>query len=617
MTQASEVLLGADYLRNSELINSGIKKKIKVKSIIPKEIEKFPWGGHLGINLIKSILPIIKKSRSTLIFTNTRAQSEIWYNRLINELPELAGIAALHHGSLSKKVRHWVEDALQSGDMKVVVCTSSLDLGVDFTPVETIIQIGGPKGVSRFMQRAGRSGHRPGATSVIYFLPTHSLELIEAAALREAIEKNYIEKREPYIRSFDVLIQYLMTLAVGEGFDSEKTYNQIKTCHCFYSLTMTEWNRILNFLRTGGDSLGQYEEFKKTVIEDGLIKVTDKNLIRRHKMSIGTIVSDGVVKIKYKSGGFIGNVEEWFLSRLNPGDVFWFSGKSLELIALKQMTATVVRSKKKSGLIPTWQGGKLPLSSNMSDVIRDKLDQFMSGDFEDPELEAIRPLLEFQRDRSHLPTRNECLMEYFVTDQGHHLLVYPFEGIAVNEGIASLVAFRFSQNKSITFSIAFNDYGFELLSDQPFDASMIIEKNLLTPEGLYEDVQSSINATEMARRRFRGVASISGLVFKGFPGNNVKDKHLQSSSDLFFDVFTDYDAGNLLLQQSFEEAMTHQLEYERLRSALQRIEEQKLILKLPEKPTPFGFPIMVNRLREKLSSESLASRIKRMNLQFE
>ncbi len=617
LAQAAGVLLGEEYLRSSKLINSGIKKDIEVKSILPAEIEKFPWSGHLGTNLLKEIVPIIQQSSSTLIFTNTRAQSEIWYNKLMTAAPELAGLAALHHSALSKKVRNWVEDSLMEGSLKVVICTSSLDLGVDFSPVETIIQIGGPKGISRFMQRAGRSGHRPGARSTIYFLPTHSLELIEAAALRQAIEDEYIEKREPYIRCFDVLVQYLLTLAVGEGFIPEEAYQQVKSTHCFSTMSEEEWARVLHFTQTGGDSLGQYDEFKKTVNDNGVIRVVDRKIIRRHKMSIGTIVSDNMIKVHYKSGGYIGSVEEWFISRLNEGDVFWFAGKSLELVSLKHLKAQVVRSKKKSGLIPTWKGGTLPMSSNMSDVIRSKLDEYISGEFNDVELRKIDPLLDFQKSRSHLPRKNEFLIEYFKTRQGYHLLAYPFEGRFVNEGIASLMAYRLSLVSPISFSIAFNDYGFELLSDKEMDLEEFSIQELLSSKHLLEDIEKSINATEMAKRRFRDIAFISGMLFRGFPGKQVKDRHLQSSSELFFNVFADYDPQNLLLKQSYEEALTQQLDFERLRKVLHRIEKQEFIITYPDKPSPLAFPIMADRLREKLSSESLTDRIKKMTLQFD
>ena len=614
LNQGLEVLLGPEYLKDSLLINSDIKKKIEVKSILPKSIESFPWTGHLGVNLLEEIIPLLRASRSTLIFTNTRAQSEIWYNRLMELAPEFAGTAALHHSSLSKKVRHWVEDALQCGTLKVVVCTSGLDLGVDFTPVETIIQIGGPKGISRFIQRAGRSGHSPGALSKIYFLPTHSLELLEGAALREAISKNFIEKREPLYRCFDVLIQYLITLAVGEGFEPNETYNQIKSTYCYASISEEEWKRVLNFILTGGDALSSYEEHKKAEFIDGKVKVLDTRLKRRHKMSIGTIVSDAVIKIKYMSGGLIGSVEERFINRLKPGDVFWFSGRSLELVSVKYMTATVVNSKKKTKKSPAWMGGQLPLSSNLSEVIRYKINEFVKGDFKDEELKAIAPLLEFQQRRSHIPKDGECLIEYFKSEQGYHLLVYPFEGRFVNEGLSFLLAERISKIIPISFSLAFTDYGFELLSDQSFHPELISDKNLFSSKNLNEDIMSSINSTEMARRRFRDIASISGLVFKGFPGQNIKDVHLQSSSELFFDVFSDYDSQNLLLLQSFDEALYHQLEYERLKLAVKRIEKQKLVIKYPIKPSPFAFPIMVDRLREKLSTESLAARVKKMSI---
>ena len=343
MEESLEVLLGNWFTeRPFKMIRSGIKKKYQVESVFPDNVEELPWAGHLGVNLINKVIPILLKSESTLIFLNTRGQAEIWYQRLLEHSPDFAGVVALHHGSMSRETRHWVEDALHDGKLKAVICTSSLDLGVDFRPVESIVQVGSPKGVSRFMQRAGRSGHQPGATSKIYFLPTHSLELIEAAALREATELEMVESRVPYVRSFDVLIQYLVTLAVSDGFQKANLYQEILTTFCYQSITKEEWEWCLYFIVTGGNSLGGYDEFHKVVIEEGVYKVISKKVAMRHRLSIGTIVSDSMMKIKLVTGGFIGNVAESFISRLNPGDTFWFAGRSLELVRVKGTTAEVL-----------------------------------------------------------------------------------------------------------------------------------------------------------------------------------------------------------------------------------------------------------------------------------
>ncbi len=619
MEQSVQVLLG-DYFKRKEkikIIRADIEKEIEIISILPDEVERLPWAGHLGIALLEKIIPIIRQGKSTLIFTNTRSFAEIWYQKLLDKAPELSGVLAMHHGSISAPLRHWVEDQLHEGNLKAVVCTSSLDLGVDFRPVETIIQVGSPKGVTRFLQRAGRSGHQPNAVSRIYFLPTNSLELTEAAALREAIKMKIVEDRVPYLRSFDVLIQYLVTLAVSEGFYPDPIFEEIKSTFCFSSISQDEWLWILNFIATGGEALTAYNEYRKVVVDHGFFKVENKRIAYRHRLSIGTIVGDNSLWVKYVSGKYLGSIEEYFISRLNIGDVFWFAGKCLELVRIKDMEVHVRLSKRKSGKVPSWQGGRMPLSSQMSEMIRLKIDEAANGNESDEEMIFLRPLMHLQNERSHLPRRNEFLIEYFHSDEGYHVVMYPFEGRNVHEGMAALVAYRLAQIKPITFSIAMNDYGFELLSDQEIPIYEAVETDLLGEENLLKEIQASINSTEMARRKFRDIAAISGLVFKGFPGKPIKEKHLQSSSQLFFNVFHEYDSTNLLLLQAFEEVMDFQLEEARMRIALQRIHHQKIIITEPAKPTPFAFPIMVDRMREKLSTEKLEDRIRKMTVKFE
>jgi ATP-dependent helicase Lhr and Lhr-like helicase len=615
MEQSLQILLGGSTVK-SKIIKADIRKQIEVVSIFPDEVERLPWSGHLGIHLLEKVIPIVKESTSTLIFTNTRSFAEIWYQKMLDKAPELSGLIAMHHGSISKELRDWVEDQLHAGKLKAVVCTSSLDLGVDFRPVETVIQVGSPKGVARFLQRAGRSGHQPGAVSRIYFLPTNTLELTEGAALREAMQRNIVEDRVPYLRSFDVLIQYLITLAVSDGFRPDEILNEVRGTVSYASITTEEWNWILRFITTGGEALTAYNEYRKVVVEEGVFKVEDRRIALKHRLSIGTIVGDTLMYVKFVSGKFLGTIEEYFISSLNLGDVFWFAGQSLELVRIKEMEAHVRKSKRKSGKVPSWQGGRMPLSSQMSEMIRYKIDQAARDAEDDAEMKFLKPLMQLQRERSHLPRSNEFLIEYFQTGEGYHVVMYPFEGRFVHEGMAALIAYRIAQISPITFSIAMNDYGFELLSDQEIPIYEAIETNVLGSEDLLKDIQASINATEMAKRKFRDIAAIAGLIFKGLPGQKIKEKHLQSSSQLFFTVFHEYESHNLLLLQAFEEVMDFQLEEARLRRALDRIAHQKIIITEPDKPTPFAFPIMVDRTREKLTSEKLEDRIRKMQIAF-
>lgn len=616
LEEAKEVLLGS-LPGKQVMIKTDLKKHIEIETIIPEVIEKYPWGGHLGIKLLDQVLPIIHKNKSTLLFTNTRSQCEIWYQKMLERDPSLAGIMAIHHGSLGEETRLWVEDALHDGILKVVVCTSSLDLGVDFRPVDTIIQVGSPKGVARFMQRAGRSGHQPGATSKIYFLPTHSLEIIEGSALRYAINNNEIEQRIPYIRSFDVLIQYLVTLAVSEGFRADDIFNEIVQTHCYASVTREEFNWCLSFITEGGEMLDAYDEFHKVIIEDGIYKVTSRQIAMRHRLSIGTIVSDSMMQVKFLGGGRIGSIEEWFISRLNPGDAFWFAGRNLELIRVKDMNAFVRKSVSNKGAFPSWQGGRMPLSSQLTKTIRMKMDDHEKAGKKDIEIMELNTLFEEQKRRSHLPHTNELLIEKIKSKEGYHVFIYPFEGRNVHEGMAMLFSYRISQTQPMSFSISMNDYGFELLSDQEIPIEDALGNALFDTTNITDDINHSINIAEMAKRKFRDIASISGLVFTGYPGKQVKTRHMQASSQLFFSVFSDYEKNNLLLQQAYDEVMTFQMEEARMIEGLHRMEQQNIIIKELERFSPFSFPILTERFREKFSNEKLEDRINKMISQLE
>ncbi|WP_090756582.1 ligase-associated DNA damage response DEXH box helicase [Nonlabens sp. Hel1_33_55] len=620
LEQARQVLLGVDEtrFRESVLIKANLKKEIEVKSIIPESMDKFPWRGHLGLHLMKEVVEIINSSKSTLIFTNTRAQCELWFQGLMTNFPELAGEVAMHHGSINKETRIWVENAIRNESLKACVCTSSLDLGVDFAPVETIIQVGGPKGVARFLQRAGRSGHRPGETSVIHFLPTHALELIEASALQKAVSTQAVEDRLPYILCFDVLIQYLCTLAVSGAFYPKEIYPEVKNTFCYASITEDEWDWCLRLIVHGSSSLQSYDEYKRvTVEEDGKYVITDRKVAMRHRLQMGTIVTATDVTVKYVTGGYIGSIEEYFISKLSRGDVFVFAGRTLEFIRLKGMVAQVRNSSRKRAQVSNWQGSKLPLSAQLGELLREEMINFQTGKKRTPEVKALRDIIIRQQRESIIPQRDQFLIETFKTREGYHAVFYPFEGRFVHEAMAGVIAYRISLLKPITFSLAFNDYGFEILSDQEFDMQEVLDNNLLTPEMLSQDLQSSMNATEMARRKFRDIAVISGLVFTGYPNKLIKTKHLQNSSQLLFEVFRDNEPENLLFRQAYTETFEQAIEEYRLFDALERIQNQEIVWKACQKPTPFSFPIITDRLREKLSSEKLADRIKRMQLQWE
>lgn len=614
MEEASVVLSGVN---NTILMPTIIKaistKKIIVETILPENVETLPWAGYLGIRLLDKVINVIRKSRTTLLFTNTRSQTEIWYQAIIDKYPEFAGISALHHGSLDNEIRSWVEESLHNEKLKFVVCTSSLDLGVDFEPVETVIQIGSPKSIARFVQRAGRSGHQPGATAKIYFVPTNSLELIEAASLREGVEKNVLEDRPPYINAFDVLAQWMVTLAVGDGFIETQLYNEVRSTYCFQFIDQKEWLWLLGYITTGSSSLEAYDEFRKVEREEDLFTVRERRIAMRHRLSIGTIISDASLRVKYQQGKYLGTIEESFISRLKPGDVFWFAGRNVQYLRLRDMTVTVRSSNTGKGKVPQWLGGRMSLSSNLAAFIRKRLSDAKKNVNQDIEIIKLKPLLTLQEQRSVIPSNHELLIEQFISREGHHIFIYPFDGRLVHEGMAALIAYRISKVMPITFSIAMNDYGFELLSDQAIDLKNILRhQNIFSTENLLDDINKSVNATEMAKRRFREIATIAGLVFQGFPGKNLKTSQLQASSSLFFQVMMEYEKDNLFIRQAFQEVLEYQLAEPRLRMALQRMTSQKIIFSKMDKPSPLCFPILVDRLRQQLSSEKLDVRVQKM-----
>lgn len=609
LDEAMEVLI--PYKIKKTKVVAKEKKKIDILPVFPDEVEILPWAGHLGGKLVDKVVPIILESKTTLVFTNTRSQAEMWYQMLLKEYPDFAGQIAIHHSSIDRELRIWIEENLSSGYLKAAISTSSLDLGVDFKPVDTVIQIGSSKGVARFLQRAGRSGHSPFETSKIYFVPTHSLELIEVSALKEAVKQKVIEPRIPQVMTFDVLVQFLMTLAVGDGFEEKKLFNQIKNTFAFGEISEEEWMSLLQFITIGGGALKNYQEYHKVVIENGIYKVTNRRIAMLHRMNVGVIVSDAMMKVKFVSGGYIGMIEEYFITRLKPEDKFILAGRVLEISHIKEMTV-YVRNAKGKAQIPSYLGGRLPLTSYLSQFLRLKLSDSLQAKSSEKELKFLHPLLVNQEDNSHIPKDDEFLVEMIETRDGHHLFMYPFEGRLIHEVMSALIAFRISKITPISFSMAMNDYGFELLSSQEIPINQENLKKILSRENLIQDVLSSVNATEMARRKFRDIAVISGMVVQNYPGLQKNNKSLQASSGLIFNVLEDYNPENLLLKQAYTEVFNQQIDEHRLMEAFKRIENSKIILKFANAFTPLSFPIKVDSLRQSLSSEDLDARILRL-----
>ncbi len=619
LQEARDALLGPGAA--GRLLGGDLPKNLVIETLIPEAVDTFPWAGHMGLQLLPRVADAIDAAQSTLIFTNTRAQAERWFEHLQMIRPQLP--LALHHGSMDAQLRAAAEAGLRDGSLRAVVATSSLDLGVDFTPVDQVIQIGGPKGVARLLQRAGRSGHRPGAVSRVLCVPTHALELAEFAAARAALAAGRIESRMPLVNSLDVLAQHVVTLALTASVTAAELRDEIAKTHAYATLPDAEWQWVLDFVMRGG-ALHAYPQFRKVVERsDGVLIVDDATVARRHRMSVGTITADSMMRVQFQNGPSLGSVEESFIARLKPGESFLFAGRKLTLKRVRDMTA-LVSSGGKGQTIPRWAGGKMPLSSTLAATLvklfasteksrhsRDGGNPVLQS-VQSPELEALKPLLDIQQRWSHLPAPGRLVIERASSREGEHLFVFPFAGRHVHEGLSALLAYRLSQLTPITATLTPNDYGFELLVPKlpPMDAAQL--KALLSPVDLDLDLPASLNAAEMAKRRFREIARVAGLVFEGYPGAGKTVKQVQVSSGLLYDVLAKYDADNRLTRQALAEVLEQQLDYRRLHRVVDHIAECEVILVDTPRFTPFAFPLWAERIGNRMSNEDWRDRVLRM-----
>ncbi|PZV12358.1 MAG: DNA ligase-associated DEXH box helicase [Leptolyngbya sp.] len=612
--EAAQVAVGVDA--KPVIIRTNLQRQTVIKSILPESVDTFPWAGHLGLHLFEELVNALDIQRSTLIFTNTRSQAERWYQAMLYAMPDHTDQIALHHSSINVKEREAIEAGVKAETIKWVICTSSLDLGVDFQPVERVVQIGSAKNLARLLQRAGRSQHVPQGTSEIFFLPTNALELLEISAFRNGLAAGAIESRRPLSKPYDVLIQHLVTLACGAGFKPEEVFNAVRKTVSYATLTQAEFNWMLEFIEQGGKSLSAYPRYKKVVQTDGIYNVADAQIARMHRMGIGTITSNQAIAIRYLNQSKIGTVEESFVSKLQPGDVFFFAGKQLEFFQLKDMVMYVKSAKKKSTITPTWSGGNLAISDSLSYHLRHEIEQSRNNPTGNAELTCLKPILSTQERLSHLPDSNELLIECCKTRDGQHLYVFPFEGRFVHEGLGFLWGYRFAHQHPATFTISVNDYGFEILAPKDYPFQSLFSKEFFRQESLYEDIKAGLNLSELTGRKFRGIAQVAGLVFKGYPSSKKTSSQLQVSSSLLYEVFTKYEPDNLLLKQSENEVLADQLETHRLAKTLDRLSHLTIAWQNPKRPSPFAFPLLVERLTSRMSNESLLDRIERMKQQW-
>ncbi|MEL6231676.1 MAG: ligase-associated DNA damage response DEXH box helicase [Cyanobacteria bacterium J06627_3] len=599
------------------IIQSDIKRDTHIQSILPDSVDSFPWAGHLGLHLFQELVDSLDPQKSTLIFTNTRSQAERWFQALSFAEPDCA--MALHHGSIAMADRQAIEAGIKSGDLKWVICTSSLDLGVDFHPVERIVQIGSAKNLARLLQRAGRSAHQPGGTSDVFFLPTNALELVEIAAFRQGLAAGDIESRHALRLPYDVLTQHLVTLACGDGFEPVATLAAIRQTVAFQDISDAAFAWMLDFLEKGGRCLNAYPRYQKLVLDDGCYQVSTAQISRMHRLSIGTITGNQQIRVVYTNRRKLGTVDENFVSRLKKGDVFFFAGRQLEFFQMKDMVLYVKNTRKKSTTVPAWTGGNLAISDCLSHHLRQQITQVKSGDSLSPEIECVMPILAAQDRISHLPEAGELLIETWKSREGQHLYVFPFEGRFVHEGLGFLWTYRFAQYKKATFTVSVNDYGFEILAPKDYPFETVFQEHrshFFQLDNVIDDIRASLNISELTQRRFRSIAQVANLVFQGYPSSRKTGSQLQVSASLIYDVFSKYEADNLLLQQAEQEVLNQQLELKRLSLALERLQPFNIVWQTTKRPSPLAFPLLVERLSARMSNESLLERIERLKQQL-
>ena len=613
LAEARDVLL--PHAPDAPILDAARPRSLTLDTLLPDAGERFPWAGHLGLSQLQRVVARLAGVRSTLLFANTRSQAELWHKALQSVWLDDPATLALHHGSIDPALRHAAEQGLRDGSVRCVVATSSLDLGVDFPAVDQVIQLGSPKGLSRLLQRAGRARHRPGEAGHVLCVPTHALELVEYAAARKALQAGRVEARTPPRLSLDVLAQHCVTLALGGGFDRDALFAEVRGTHAFAGLDPADWQAVLDFIVQGSAALAHYPDYHRVVIgDDGLYRVTDRKVAFRHRLSIGTIASDGHVSVQFAKGGRLGAVEESFIGRLRPRDRFQFAGKTLELVQLKDMTAYVRLAKRQDGIVPRWQGSRMPLSSMLGAAVEAAL----SGPRDTPELRAVAPLLDTQARMSALPAPGTLLVEQLATREGWHLFLYPFAGRAVHEGLAALLALRWGRLQPNTFGFAVNDYGLALTAQAPHALDALQLRRLLDAGDLLDDLQAALNMAELARRQFRDIARVAGLLPPSLPGRAPRSmRQLQASSGLLFDVLARFDPGHLLLAQARREVLEAQLDVQALRTTLRDLGDRRLAMQAPSALTPLAFPLWAEASRGALSTEDWGTRMRRAADQLE
>ncbi|WP_295173075.1 ligase-associated DNA damage response DEXH box helicase [uncultured Brevundimonas sp.] len=570
---------------------------------------KVPWAGHTGQHAIPEVYAAIQRSTLALIFVNTRWQSEFVFQQLwaINEenLP-----IGLHHGSLAAEQRRKIEAAMARGDLRAVVCTSTLDLGIDWGDVDLVIQMAAPKGSSRLVQRIGRANHRLDEPSRALLVPASRFEMLECQAAREAVADNAFDWEPVHIGTLDTLAQHVMGVACSEPFDMQVLYDEITGCGPYRALTWEQFEEVVDFVATGGYALRTYDRFARIVrTPDGRWKVRNQHIAQRHRMNVGAIVSAGTLNVRVASrrggasrqligGRKVGEAEEWYFEQLTPGDTFQFAGQTWAFQGITGTDALVTHANDSDPKIPSWGGSKFPLSTSLADRVRTMIHDRDHWRVLPPD---VQEWLELQETRSVIPDAESMLVETFPRGSRHFLVAYPFEGNLAHTTLCMLLTRRLDRMGVGPLGFVVTDYSLAIWSIKPMDT--IDLDALFQPDMLGDDLEAWLEESFMMKRSFRNCALISGLIERRQPGAEKTGRQVTFSTDLIYDVLRRHQPDHLLLKTARADAASGLLDVARLGQMLTRIEGRIRHQPL-NRASPFCVPVLVQIGRERVSGDA-------------
>lgn len=570
---------------------------------------KVPWAGHTGQHAIPEVYAAIQRSTLALIFVNTRWQSEFVFQQLwaINDenLP-----IGLHHGSLAAEQRRKIEAAMARGDLRAVVCTSTLDLGIDWGDVDLVIQMAAPKGSSRLVQRIGRANHRLDEPSRALLVPASRFEMLECQAAREAVADNAFDWEPVHIGTLDTLAQHVMGVACSEPFDMQVLYDEITGCGPYRALSWEQFEEVVDFVATGGYALRTYDRFARIVrTPNGRWKVRNQHIAQRHRMNVGAIVSAGTLNVRVASrrggasrqligGRKVGEAEEWYFEQLTPGDTFQFAGQTWAFQGITGTDALVTHANDSDPKIPSWGGSKFPLSTSLADRVRTMIHDRDHWRVLPPD---VQEWLELQESRSVIPDAESMLVETFPRGSRHFLVAYPFEGNLAHTTLCMLLTRRLDRMGVGPLGFVVTDYSLAIWSIKPMDTVDL--DALFQPDMLGDDLEAWLEESFMMKRSFRNCALISGLIERRQPGAEKTGRQVTFSTDLIYDVLRRHQPDHLLLKTARADAASGLLDVARLGQMLARIEGRIRHQPL-NRASPFCVPVLVQIGRERVSGDA-------------